>query len=83
MCGSVSQGGGPRSELSTFHELKLDALTQTGEQCWPVSGENRLHEEGVFVDQSQIGQRQEKRHTTDEQALSRLLLEAMAVARGT
>ena len=40
-----------------IHELELDALAQTGEQRRPVSGEDRLHDELVLVDQSQICQR--------------------------
>ena len=32
-----------------IHELDLDALAQTGEQRWPVSGEDRLHKELVLV----------------------------------
>ena len=33
------------------HELELDALAQTGEQCRAVAGEDRLHQQLVFVDQ--------------------------------
>ena len=39
-------------------QLELDALAQTGEQRWPVSGKDRLDKELVLVDQSQICQRQ-------------------------
>jgi len=35
-------------------QLELDALAQTGEQRRPVSGKDRLHNELVLVDQSQI-----------------------------
>ena len=55
--GPVSQGDRPRSELVAIHELELDALAQTGEQRRPVSGKDRLHDELVLVDQSQICQR--------------------------
>ena len=41
-----------------IHELELDALAQTGEQRRPMPGEDRLHEELVLVDQSQVCQRQ-------------------------
>ena len=37
----VSQGDRPRLEVVSIHELELDALAQTGEQCRPVSGEDR------------------------------------------
>ncbi len=40
-----------------IHQLELDALAQTGEQRRPVSGKDRLHQELVLIDQSQIGQR--------------------------
>src|SRR3954453_14427128 len=73
--GPVSHGDHPRPELMAIHELELDALAQTGEQRRPVSGKDRLHQEHVLVDQSQICQPQGKRHATHEQALARLLLE--------
>ncbi|HKY15611.1 MAG TPA: hypothetical protein VJM33_11860, partial [Microthrixaceae bacterium] len=60
-----------------IHELELDSLAQTGEQRRPVSGKDRLHKELVFVDQSQICQRQGERHATHEQALAWLLLEPL------
>jgi hypothetical protein len=40
-----------------IHEFDLDALAQTGKQRRPVSGKDRLHNELVLVDQSQICQR--------------------------
>jgi hypothetical protein len=58
-------------------ELELDALAQTGEQRRPVSGKDRLHQELVLVDQSQVCQRQGERHATHPQALARLLLELL------
>jgi len=33
------------------HEFELDALTQTGKQCRPMPGKNRLYQEPVLVDQ--------------------------------
>ena len=51
------------------YEYELDALTQTGKQRRPVSGQDRLHKELVLVDQPQICQRQGERHATDPQAL--------------
>jgi hypothetical protein len=75
--GPVSHGDRPRPELMAIHELELDALAQTGEQRRPVSGKDRLHEELVLVDQSQIRQRQGERHATHEQAVAWLLLEPL------
>ena len=40
-----------------MHELELDPLAQTGEQRRPMTRQNRLHDELVLVDQSQIRQR--------------------------
>lgn len=40
-----------------------------------MPGKDRLHDEHVFVDQSQICQREGKRYPTHEQALAWLLLE--------
>src|SRR5690606_40861210 len=75
--GPVSQRDHPRPELTTIHELELDALAQTGEQGRPVSGKDRLHKELVLVDQPQICQRQGERHAAYEQALAWLLLEPL------
>ena len=60
-----------------IHQLELDALAQTGEQRRPVTGKDRLHQELVLVDQSQICQRQGERHATHEQAIAWLLLELL------
>jgi regulatory protein len=59
--GPVSQGDRSRTELLAVHELELDALAQTGEQRRPVSFKDRLHQERVLVDQSQVGQCQGER----------------------
>ena len=42
-----------------------------------MSGKDRLHNELVLVDQSQICQRQGERHATHPQALAWLLLEPL------
>lgn len=52
----------------TIDELELDALAQTGKQRWPVSGKNRLHNELVLVDESQICQRPGQGHASHPQA---------------
>ena len=75
--GPVSQGDRPRPELMAIHQLELDALALTGEQRRPVAGKDRLHQELVLVDQSQICQRQGERHATHEQAIAWLLLELL------
>ena len=60
-----------------MHELELDPLLQTGEQRRPMARQNRLHEELVLVDQSQIRQGQGEGHATHQQALAWLLLEPL------
>jgi hypothetical protein len=52
--GPVSHGDCSRPELVAVHEFELDVFTQAGEQRRAVSGEDRLHNELVLVDQSQI-----------------------------
>ena len=60
-----------------IHELELDPLAQTGEQRRPMSRQNRLHNELLLVDQSQIRQRRGEGHATHQQALAWLLLELL------
>jgi hypothetical protein len=66
----VSHGDCPRPELMPVHEVELDALTQTGEQCRSVSGKDWLDNELVLVDQPQICQGEGERHATDPQAFA-------------
>lgn len=77
MSGPISHGDCTRLELVAIDEFELDALVQTGEQRRSVSGKDRLHNELVLVDQSQVCQCQGECHAANPQTFAGLLLEPL------
>jgi hypothetical protein len=67
---SRTPGDCPRPELLAVDEFELNALAQTDEQRQSLFGEDRLHGELVFVDQSQVCQGQGECHSADPQAFA-------------
>jgi hypothetical protein len=60
-----------------FRSGRAASLVQTGEQRRSVSGKDRLHNELVRVDQSQVRQRQGECHASDPEAVTWLLFEPL------
>lgn len=77
LSGPISHGDCTRLELVAIDEFELDALVQTGEQRRSVSGKDRLHNELVLVDQSQVCQCQGECHAANPQTFAGLLLEPL------
>ena len=48
------------------YELQVDMLREPREQRWAVAHESGLYHELVFIDQSQLGQRQRELHASCE-----------------
>src|SRR5688500_6343089 len=71
----VAQGDRARTELLLLDEPKREPPAQVREQLRPVTDDDRVYDELVLVDQTEIRQRQGELRTADEEAVAGLLFE--------